>query len=144
MYKTPETQTKSSLWLFRHTIWRSGCCDELLTLRWVSPVVPSFQSINTHFRAEGNRMGGSLPDFLNKIQKSHGNVIQVAIRYKTSRQSSIHRYTCVFCAEKRLDSQFGITVTNYDKYWNSPPAQKQPTVIPSCCSRQFYPQAERE
>lgn len=88
-------------------------------------------------------MGDLLPAF--KIKKKslgtkHHDVSQ-----------SVHRYMCVFCAEKCLDSQFWSgndqniqslleTMINTETLLQ----HKQPTVIPLCCSHRFYPPAERE
>lgn len=106
-------------------------------------------------------MGDLLPAF--EIKKKNrnkqtenlsGNVIQAAVRYKTWGQSTIHRYSLFLSCREEV---FGftvlewhwprctVTVWNSDKYWNSSgTSQEQPAVIPSCCSRQFYPPAERE
>ncbi len=112
---------KSSQWLFRHTICRSGRCKELLTRRWVNPVVPIHQSIN--IKLEWYKMGDLLPAF--KIKKK---ISWYKTSWCQSKRPQIR--VCLLCRQMFgftvLEWQwpkYTVTIRNYDKYWNSPPTQ---------------------
>lgn len=138
----------------RHTIGSSWRLRKLPTFCRVSLVVRGYPLIN--IKLEWQIKWETCFQLLKLKRQTNKQKISLLMSYK--RQSDTkHEVSqpstdtaCLFCAEKKcLDSQFR-SGTDRDvqslseALINTETRQEQPAVIPSCCSRQFYPPAERE
>lgn len=66
--------------------------------------------------------------------------LQTLCHLQVHRYKRISRFTVGECKVARPI----VTVWHVDRYWLWSESQEEPAVIPSCCSHQFYPPAERK